>query len=402
MNTLHALSMAWRSLLTNKIRAFLTMLGLVIGVSAVILLVSIGHGAKNYILGEFEGLGTNLIIIQPGKSNQRGMMAAPVGAAQKKMTLLDVHALEKRSLNLEAISGLILGTVTAKFEGNASNASVFGTNEQFTTILNIEVSRGNYFSREEDDVGRRVVVLGPKIARNIFGDLDPLGHKITLNNALFQVVGITKATGDKVGINFDEFVFIPTTTAIRLFNDDKLFGIRARARSKAALQDAVAEIGEILKERRDGEEDFTILTQEALMGSMNSILSMLTYVLGAIASVSMIVGGVGIMNIMFVSVSERVSEIGIRRAVGATRAQILTQFLIEAGVISLIGGACGVLVSVGITNIFYLFMPTFDLRAPWWIVLIAFCSSMFIGIFFGVWPAKRAASIEILDALRHE
>ena len=396
------LRIAAESLLAQKFRTALTVLGMVIGVGAVVLLVSLGEGAKRYILKEFEGLGANLIVIQPGKSDRKTHFGPPVGAAQRKMTTADVAAIERRALNLEAVSGLILGTASIRFEESISNITVFGTNEQFPDIITLALGRGGYFSREEDEYRRRVVVLGWNIAQQLFASQDPIGRSVKLNESEFKVVGVLAPMGDKLGLSFDELGFIPTEAALKLFNEDKLFGIRAKASSRVGIDDAVSEITEILKERREGEEDFTILTQVSMMESMNTILSMLTYVLGAIAAISMFVGGIGIMNITWVSVVERTQEIGIRRAVGARRRDILRQFMAEAVALSVVSGVCGVGGAVVLSILPSLFFPTFDMHAPWWIVLPAFILAVLVGVVFGVGPAWRASRVEILDALRYE
>jgi putative ABC transport system permease protein len=375
---------------------------MVIGVGSVVLLVSLGEGAKKYVLQEFEGLGSNLIIIQPGKSDRKTHFGPPVGAAQRKMTTADVAAIEKRALNLEAVSGIVMGTVSARRDESLSNINVFGTNEQFPRIITLAEGSGGYFTREEDEYRRRVVVLGSNIAEQLFGDEDPIGRAIKLNESEFRVVGVLAPMGDKLGLSFDEIGFIPTEAALKLFNEDKLFGIRAKASSRVGIDDAVAEITQILKDRREGEEDFTVLTQVSMMESMNTILSMLTYVLAAIAAISMVVGGIGIMNITWVSVVERTQEIGIRRAVGARRRDILQQFLSEALGLSVLSGAIGVGGSLLITYSLKLFFPTFDMRAPLWIVLPAFILAIVVGVIFGVGPAWRASRVETLEALRHE
>lgn len=402
MQTKEIIRLSIESLRAQKLRTALTALGMVIGVGAVVLLVSLGQGAKNYVLREFEGLGTNLIVVQPGKSDRKTHFGPPVGAAQRKMTTADVAAIEKRAINLEAVSGLVLGTVSARYEESVSNITVFGTNEQFPAILNVKIDRGEYFSREEDEYSRRVVVLGQAVVEDLFGDEDPIGRSVKLNESEYRVIGVLGSMGSKVGLNFDELGFIPTEAALKLFNEDKLFGIRAKASSRAGIDDAVAEITEILKERRDGEEDFTVITQVSMMESMNTILDMLTYVLAAIAAISMIVGGIGIMNIMWVSVMERTQEIGIRRAVGARRRDILTQFLAEAIGLSLLSGTVGVGGATLLTHLLHIFFPSFDMRAPLWIVIPAFLMALIVGVLFGVAPAWRASRIETLDALRYE
>jgi putative ABC transport system permease protein len=394
--------MSTESLLAQKLRTALTILGMVIGVGSVVLLVSLGEGAKRYVLREFEGLGSNLIIIQPGKSDRKTHFGPPVGAAQRKMTTADVAAIEKRALNLEAVSGVVMGTASARRDESISNITLFGTNEQFPRIITLAQGSGGYFTREEDEYRRRVVVLGSNIAEQLFGDEDPIGRAIKLNESEFRVVGVLAPMGDKLGLSFDEIGFIPTEAALKLFNEDKLFGIRAKASSRVGIDDAVAEITQILKDRREGEEDFTVLTQVSMMESMNTILSMLTYVLAAIAAISMIVGGIGIMNITWVSVVERTQEIGIRRAVGARRRDILQQFLAEALGLSFLSGALGVGGALAITYSLRLFFPSFDMRAPLWIVFPALILAILVGVIFGVGPAWRASRVETLDALRHE
>lgn len=402
MSLIETFRLSIEALLAHKFRTVLTILGMVVGVFSVVVLVSLGQGAKNYVLAEFQGLGTNLIIIQPGKVDKRGELGPPPGAAKRRMTSADVVALEKRAFNIQAVSGLVLGSGTVKYEDAVSNLSVFGVNEQFNQIITIAIGRGNFLSREECETGRRVVVLGLNIARNLFGNAEAVGRVVKVNESEFRVIAVTASMGNKLGINFDDVAFIPTRAAQRLFNDDKLLGIRAKASSRATIEDATAEIREILKARRDGEEDFTIITQVAMMDTLGNLLNMLSYLLGGIATISMLVGGIGIMNIMLVSVSERTQEIGIRRAVGARRRDILRQFLSEALALSLLSGGVGVGGAVALTWGVVLIYPTFDMRAPSWILLPAFLLAIVVGVIFGVWPARKASRIETLDALRYE
>lgn len=402
MSLLEVVRLALEALRANTFRTALTMLGMIIGVFAVVLLVSLGEGARSYVLGEFDALGTNLIVVQPGKTDDRGAFSPPVGTASRKMTLEDVVALEKRAFNLEEVSGLVFATAKARYEDAASNINVFGVNDRFPRIIEMRVAQGAFFSQEESEFGRRVAVIGSRLAENLFGTTYPVGRKIKLNESEFRVVGVLHPMGEKLGLNLDEIVNIPTRAALKLFNEDKLFGIRAKASSRAGVTDAVEEIREILLERRDGEEDFTILTQAAMMESMNTILGMLTYVLAGIAAISMLVGGIGIMNIMLVSVSERTQEIGIRRAVGARQIDVLKQFLVEAIVLSVLSGAVGLGLALLVTASIGMFTEGFNMTAPLWILPPAFLLSVVVGVVFGVWPAAKASRIETLDALRHE
>lgn len=390
------------AIIENKLRSALTMLGMIIGVMAVILLVSVGTGAKRYITSEFESLGTNVLLIQPGKTDKKSSMGPPVSSSKGKLTIADVEALEKRAQSLSAVSGIMYGAGVVKNDIATNNINILGSNDQFNRIFNMVIIEGNYFSKEDEDSGRRVAVLGHTIKENLFGSGTALGKLVKINESEHRVIGIIKPTGDKLGFNVDDIVFIPTKSALRLFNTDKLFGIRASAKSRSGMDDAVTELTEILKERHNGEEDFTTVTQVTMMESMNTILNMLTYALGAIAFISMLVGGIGIMNIMLVSVTERTREIGIRRAVGARRSDILKQFMIEAVVISVTGGLLGILSSLVITYALYFFIPGFDMRPPVWIIPPAFFLSFFTGVIFGVWPARKAAHIQTIDALRYE
>jgi putative ABC transport system permease protein len=402
MSIREVILLAIESLTANKLRAGLTMLGMVIGVSAVVSLVSIGNGAKLYVTQEFEGMGTNIIRIQPGKSDTKSGFAPPTSNTKKKLTLADVEAIERQASNIEAITGVAFGAASAKFDGRESSVSVMGTGGDFPKIVNQELRLGSYFTKEEDHGARRVVVLGHSVAENLFGDVSALGQTVKINESDYRVIGVAKKEGMKLGFNMDTVIFIPVKAALRLFNDEKLFDIRARARSKASLNDAVEEIRSILFERKNGNDDVTISTQASMMGTMNTILDMLTWALGGIAMISMAVGGIGIMNIMLVSVTERTKEIGIRRAVGATQSDIMKQFVAEALALSLAGGLIGLLLSITLSYIGYWITPAFDIRAPGWILVPAFLMSTLTGLIFGVLPARRAARIEAMEALRYE
>ncbi|MGK5085495.1 ABC transporter permease [Bdellovibrionota bacterium FG-1] len=396
------LKLAYEALISNKLRAGLTMLGMIIGVGAVVLLVSIGNGAKNYITHEFEGMGSNLIIVNPGKTDKKSGFGPPNSSVKRKLTIRDVEALERFSFNLDGVTGIVFGTGSVKTGEQTTNVSIMGARDSLTHIFNVKIGQGVFYSREEEEAGRRVAVLGYNVAHNLFGDESALGKLVKINESEHRVIGVTQKTGETLGFNMDDVVLIPTRDAMRVFNDDKLFGIRAKAKARVSVDDAVMEVKEILKQRHNGEEDFTVLTQVSMLQTMNTILGMLTFALGGIAMISMVVGGIGIMNIMLVSVTERTREIGIRRAVGARRKDVLRQFIAEALVLSLLGGLIGLLSSAAITYIIYFAVPKFDMRAPFWILIPAFAMSSVVGIIFGVWPAHKASQIETIDALRFE
>ena len=402
MSLREVIVLAFEALIANKLRSALTMLGMVIGVGAVVLLVSIGNGARNYVTSEFQGMGTNLIVVQPGRTDAKGHFGPPVGLSQRPLTITDVEAVEKQSRNLEAVTGIVFGAGSVKAEGRTNNVQIMGSSEKLFDIFNFKIGLGQVFTREEAETGRRLVAIGYNVAKNLFGDENPLGKVVRINESDHRVIAVFAKTGEKLGFNIDNVVVIPTKSAMRIFNEDKLFGIRAKAKSMANLDTAVDEIKAIIKQRHDGQDDITVVTQVSMLETLNSLLGMLTFVLGGIAMISMLVGGIGIMNIMLVSVTERTREIGIRRAVGARRRDVLTQFLAEAVVLSLTAGMLGLAGSVGLTYLVSWILPDFDMRAPAWILLPAFFLSFGTGVVFGVWPARRASRIETIDALRYE
>jgi len=398
------LRLAVESLIANRMRTVLTMLGMIIGVGAVVLLVSLGTGARGYITGQFQTLETNLITVQPGKNTKKSEFGPPMRSSAKKLTLADVDSLERLAVNLDSVSGMMYGGGNAKAMGQTTIVTILGVNDRFNRILNLKVRQGQFITREEEDSGRRIAILGHETAKALFQDAADggIGQVIKVNDSEFRVVGILEKSGQTLGLNLDEFVIVPTRAAMRLLNEDKLFGIRARAKSKVGIADAETEIHQILLHRHRGEDDFTIVTQGTMLTTLQTILGMLTYMLVGIAMISMLVAGIGIMNIMLVNVTERTREIGIRRAVGAKRSDILKQFLAEAVALSMAGGMSGLLGSVFLTHFISWFSGDFDMRAPWWIMPPALLLSVGTGVVFGVWPARKASHIETIDALRYE
>lgn len=388
------------ALINNKMRAFLTILGLVIGVYAVIVLVAAGTGAKRFIVSQFEGLGSNLIAVQPGRSDVRSGFTPTIGSTQRKLRIGDVEALKRRGRHIESVTGLMFGTATLRYQGRSTNVNLMGVNDQFIHMFNMVLRSGQYFGKDQARFGRRVVVLGASVAKRLFEDQAPVGRAVKVNQATYRVIGVIARAGQVIGFNLDEIVHVPTRSAMRIFNDDALFGIRVKARSKSGLADTQAEIIEILKKRHHGHEDFTLDTQESMMDTLATILDMLTYMLMAIALISIVVGGVGIMNIMLVSVTERTREIGIRRAVGARRSDILKQFIAEAVILSATGGTVGIVLAYATCYTVNVFTSGFDMTPPLWVLLPATGISLGVGVGFGVWPALKAARTETITALR--
>jgi putative ABC transport system permease protein len=402
MRTRDLAGSALEALFANKLRSALTMLGVVIGVGSVVLLVSLGEGARKFITSQFEGLGTNLIIIQPGKTDTGGGFGPPPGGSKRKLTIGDVEAIKQQANKIAGVVGIMFGTGTIK-RGNANaNSSVLGADDDFINIFNFNISQGRYLNREDSLAGRRLAVLGSKVKELLFGTENAIGELIKINNSDYRVIGVVAPMGTSLGLNWDELAYIPVRAAQKLFNSDALMGIRAKASTQAGMDAAQEEIKTILMARHGGEEDFTMMSQLDMLATMNNILNIMTLFLGAIASISMVVGGIGIMNIMLVSVTERTREIGIRRALGARRRHILLQFMAESLVLSTLGGVIGLLGAVALTLLVMAAKPDFDARIPLWIVFPAFGFSTAVGLFFGVWPAAKASRINTIDALRYE
>ena len=402
MNPIEFLRIAVSSILENRLRAFLTMLGIMIGVGSVILLISMTAGFREYLVRQFMGIGTNLIIISPGKTETKGI-GHPGFEGVQKMTTGDTLALRRHATALDGVSSITLGTVDVRYIERERDVMVVGIDEEFTGVINIGVDSGRFFTSDDVDASRRVCTIGYTVKKELFGSKNPLGEIVKIGGSGFRVIGIMEKKGTFMGTDdIDDTVYIPVSAAQRLFNTDKLFGIRAKARSAAMVDEATEQIRVILKKRHNNKEDFTILTQGALLTSLNSILNTLSTVLAGIAAISLLVGGIGIMNIMLVSVRERTREIGIRKAVGATKRDILVQFLVESTMLSLIGGAIGILAAfIGVVVISW-FIPQIPPVMKLWVIALATLFSAAVGIFFGVYPAFRAARQDPIEALRYE
>lgn len=403
MDWLEYISEAFQTLFANKLRSALTMLGVIIGVSAVILLVAVGEGAKSYISKELAGLGTNILIITPGKMETKGGFGGfPVGTTHK-LTMGDAKVLERRAHTLTGVAPIVIGAMTIKYKNLTRNTTVIGTNHEFPRIRNIYVEIGDFISQEDVEIHRKVVALGRTVKEQLFGDANPLGSIVTIGDSRYRVIGIMQKKGTQFGVNIDDVIFVPVTSGQELFDIDNLFEILVQSREgDDKISFAEKDIKDILMHQHANREDFTINSQNAIMATAGNILNILTYVLGGIAGISLVVGGVGIMNIMLVSVKERTREIGIRKAVGARRGDILRQFLIESIIISLSGGIIGIIFGGSIALAIPYIVPALPIMVSTWSVTTAFTFSFMVGIFFGVYPAMEASRLDPIEALRYE
>jgi len=402
VDVIETLRLSKDALLSNKIRSMLTMLGVIIGVASVIMLVSIGEGARTYIHRELGNLGTNILIIVPGKTSTKGGFHPPSASTVRKLVYDDAVIIKKRSRHVADAVPLILGSSKVKYMNQSRDNNVVGVTESYFDIRNLSVETGRFINASDVESKRKVCILGRTVKRDLFGDRNALGALVSVGDSKYRVIGVMEKKGVTLGIDFDDIVFIPTTAAQELFDTDILFNITIKVKSSNEIESAIEEIKQILIKRHANKEDFTVMSQDEMLGVMNKVLNIMTAVLAGIAAISLVVGGIGIMNIMLVSVRERTREIGIRKALGAKNRDILMQFLAESITLSLIGGLGGVLlggmVSVGLPYILT-FLPT---QISWWSVLLAFFFSASVGIFFGVYPARKASLYDPIVALRYE
>lgn len=402
MDIIEIIKVSKDSLMSNKVRSFLTMLGVIIGVAAVILLVSIGEGARTYIHRELGNLGTNILVVVPGKTSAKGGFHPPEASTVRKLIYDDALLIKRRAKHVDDAVPLMFGSAKVKYLNQSRDNSIVGSTETYFSIRNLKVDSGRFITESEVDAKRKVCILGRTVKRDLFGDKNALGALVSIGDSKYRVVGVMEKKGVTLGIDFDDIVFIPTTAAQELFDTDRLFNITIKVKSANEIHEATEEIKQILIKRHAGKEDFTVMSQDEMLGVMNKILNIMTAVLAGIAAISLVVGGIGIMNIMLVSVRERTREIGIRKALGAKNSDILLQFLVESMTLSIIGGAGGILFAGTVSFIIPYFVEFLPTQLELWSIVLAFLFSAAVGIFFGVYPARKASLYDPITALRYE
>lgn len=397
MDIAETLSIALEAIRINKLRSVLTALGIIIGVASIILLISIGAGLQNYVSGQFEKLGSNSIFILPGKVQISAQGGPPRSVNKLTFNLVDKLKREKGPYITE-VSPFIEITVTASHKNQSKITTFFGGPSTFFSNYGFKAKEGRLFSDSDDRAARKVAVIGQTIAKEFYKGENPLGKQISISKKNFTVIGILEAQGSAAGIDIDNFIGVPLNAAKKVTGSNQVNSVYIKTTSTKNVDKAKAQIDKVLS-RTLSEDDYTIISQEQLLSSVLQILGVLTFALGGIATISLIVGGVGISNIMLVSVTERTREIGLRKAVGATPRDILGQFLVEAIILSLFGGLIGI--TIGFLG--SLALSTYLRTAvPLWSVALGLGFSSAVGIVFGVAPAIRASRLEPIIALRHE
>ena len=401
-----SIRIALEGLKSNKLRSILTMLGIIIGVGAVIAMVSIGLGVQQKVQSSIASLGSNLLIVMPGSNAPPGTVRLAAGS-NITLTNQDAKAISKQ------VGGInyVLPAVSSQYQviyGNQNwKTSVQGTTTDFLTVRNYSVSAGSFFSHSDDNSRARVAVLGRTVATNLFGAASPVGKTIRINQAPFRVVGVLSAKGQSsMGQDQDDLVLVPLSTAQdRLMGITYLNNISIQAKNAEVINKVQEDVTTLLRSRHrlaaGVENDFTVRNMTALMATMTETTGTITILLGNIAAISLLVGGIGIMNIMLVSVTERTREIGIRKALGATFRNVLLQFIIEAVAISVTGGLFGIAVGIIGARVIS-WVAGWNTIVAWWAIVGAFGVSVLIGLFFGVYPARKAALLDPIDALRYE
>lgn len=395
---------ALTSILRNKTRSFLTTLGVIIGVLSVILLTSIGNGLTVFVEEQFQELGSNLLIVSPGEivSEEGGFNqeAAALALASSKLSSVDVKNIERAGAPFTAVTPVIEGSAEIRTNQGKRNGFIIASGADYTFMRNTKPETGRFFSEADVTSGRKVVMIGSKIAEKLFVGVNPIGETVTINRVKFEVIGVSeaKSSGSFGGPDIDSSVYIPYTTAQKALSLEKISYLLVQVDDKKNMEYAKAKLIDTLDRRLD-ENDFSVTDQSEILKTIQTILGTLTVGLAGIAAISLVVGGIGIMNIMLVAVSERTREIGLRKALGATPNNILVQFLIESAVLSTLGGVIGIILGVLGALAMRSFFPAHPEASS---ILLAFGVSLATGIVFGVVPARKAAKLSPIEALRYE
>ncbi len=398
MRLLDQLGFALTSLRGARTRTLLMLLAMSIGVSSVVLLTALGEGARRYVIGEFEGLGTHLLILLPGRSETTGGPPPLLGETPRDLTLQDALAL-LRSRHIHRIAPLTIGNAPVSYGSLEREVTIIGSTAEFFPVRHIEIGQGRPLPAGDPERGSAVVVLGSKLKKELFGRKRALGQWVRIGDRRFRVIGILGEGGESLGQDLGDMAVIPVATAQSLFNAPSLFRVLIQARGEQDIEHAREAALAIIRERHDGEDDVTVITQDAVLSTFDGILQTLTYAVGGIAAISLSVAGILIMNVMLVAVSQRTAEIGLLKALGAARAQILRLFLVESVLLAAIGALIGlVLAFAGIAALGRLY-PQFPLIAPLWAPLAAVGVALGAGLVFGLLPARRAARLDPVQAL---
>lgn len=390
-----------RSLRGYPLRTGLMLLAMAIGVASVVLLTALGEGARRYVSRQFTSLGSHLLIILPGRTETVGGPPPMVGDTSRDLTIEDALAL-KRSSFVRHVAPIMVGSAVVSHGNLSREVAILGSTYELFIVRDLSMAQGKFISDKEVLRAEAMCVLGYKLKEELFGNASPLGAFVRIGERRFRVIGVLAKKGESMGMDMGDVAIIPVAAASALFNRASLFRILVQARSREAIEPAKKALVEIVKERHDGEEDITVITQDALLATFDRIFRVLTMAVGGIAAISLAVAGILIMNVMLIAVSQRTAEIGLLKAVGAPGHRIQKLFLSESAMLSLVGAALGLGLAVAGNLILARIFPTFPMTPPVWAPLAAVGMALVSGLLFGVLPARRAARLDAVEALRAE
>ena len=383
----------------NRLRTSLLVLAMAIGVAAVVVLTALGDGARRYVVDQFASLGTNLVIVLPGRSQTGGFNPAnAITSTPRDLTVDDAQALLRAS-SVQRVVPLAVGTSEVSYGGKLREVMVAGSTEHFLEVRRLKLAQGRFLAPGDWRRGASEVVIGAKVRDELFGAQPALGQLVRVGDRRFRVVGVMASTGQGLGMNTDELVIVPVALAQAMFNSNTLFRILVEAGSREAIESAKTQVTEIIKVRHEGEEDITVITQDAVLATFDKLLGTLTLAVAGIAAISLAVAGILVMNVMLVSVSQRTAEIGLLKALGATAATIRNAFLAEAAMLSLAGALIGFVLGQAMAALIRLLYPVFPAYPPDWAVFAGLATALATGVVFGVLPARQAARLDPVQAL---
>jgi putative ABC transport system permease protein len=387
------------SVRAQRLRASLTALGIAIGVTAVVLLTSIGQGIQRFVLAEFSQFGTNIVLVTPGRTQTLGASVGSLGNV-RPLTVADAEAL-KRVPHVIASNGTVQGNAEVEAFGRKRRTTIYGVSPAFASAFQFPVGLGTFLPNDDVNAPRNFAVLGVRMNEELFRGENPIGATIRVGGQRYRVAGVMKSKGNMLGMDLDDTVFIPTARALELYNRDSVFEIEVSYAEGAPVQEIIEGVRRTLQARH-GDEDFTITSQQQMLDTLGSVLSVLTFAVGALGSISLLVGGVGIFTIMTIGIRERTAEIGLLRALGARKRQILRVFLSEAIVLSALGGIAGLVAGLGLAAALDLFAPALPVSYSPPFIILAEALAIAVGLIAGILPAMRAANLEPVEALREE
>jgi putative ABC transport system permease protein len=390
---------ATSSLRAHPLRSALTMAGIAVGIAAVILLTSIGQGLHEFVLAEFSQFGTNIITMTPGRVQTHGGSVGAI-ATVRPLTIEDAMALRVLP-QVEFVNASVLGNVEVRAGNRTRRVTLYGEGSDFSRAFNMKVAVGRFLPPDDPRTARPYAVLGAKARDELFGEGNPLGAIIRTGGSRFRVVGVMESKGQVLGFDLDDTVFIPVGRALELFNREGVMEVNVAYRAGVPLEEVVGAIKRLLVARH-GREDFTVTPQQQLLDTLSTVLNVLTFAVGSLGGISLLVGGVGIVTIMTISVSERVGEIGLLRALGARQELVLALFLIEAALLAILGGSAGFFLGAGIAWLLETALPALPVSTPWSFVVLALAISAAVGLISGAAPARRASRLDPVEALRDE